>query len=131
MNAALHAVPLDTPAGETTQAETGIVGVACQTAAVTGRSVFELQADGEEKGKDELDERLGMTKELSVGCLIVEIDGERAVVACRFGCLSHVSSPCGWRLGRMRHYWSNILTLQAYSESLKTSPLNSVECGIF
>ena len=55
---------LDTPDGETAEPNSGIMGVAGQRAAVTGRFVVELKADGEDKGKDELDERLGVVKEL-------------------------------------------------------------------
>jgi hypothetical protein len=39
----------------------------------------------------------------------VEIDGDGAVVACRFGTLSHVSSPCRWLSVRMRHGEGNAL----------------------
>jgi hypothetical protein len=53
----------------------------------------ELEAEGEDEGEDILDERLGVTQERKVGRLIVEIDGEGAILAWRFGGLSHVSSP--------------------------------------
>ena len=85
---------LDTPDGETIQADTSIVGVAGQTPALaTAGLVEELKAEREKKREYELDKRFGVAQELSVGRLIVEIDGERAVVACRFGGVSHVSSP--------------------------------------
>jgi hypothetical protein len=85
---------LDTPDGETTQAETGIVGVARQAPALAAAGlVEELKAESEKKREHELDKRFGVAQELSVSRLIMEIDGERAVVACRFGGLSHVSSP--------------------------------------
>jgi hypothetical protein len=58
----------------------------------------------------------------------VEIDGERAVVACRFGGVSHVSFPGQMPLARMRHREGNVLKDQAYCERLGASPLNSVEC---
>jgi hypothetical protein len=54
-----------------------------------------FQGGRSDKGEDELDKRLGVAQEFSVGRLIVEIDGDGAVFAYRFGSLSHVSSPCG------------------------------------
>jgi len=45
----------------------------------------------------------------NVGRLIMEIDGERAVVACRFGGLSRVSSPGQRPLTRMRYGEGNML----------------------
>src|SRR6266849_3676970 len=105
---------LDTPDGETTQAETSIVGVAGQTPALaTAGLVEELKAEREKKREYELDKRFGVAQELSVGRLIVEIDGERAVVACRFGGVSHVSSPGQMPLARMRHREGNVLKDQA------------------
>jgi hypothetical protein len=51
--------------------------------------VCELKADREEEGQDELDKRFGITQECKVGRLIVEVDGNGAVLAGRFGGLSH------------------------------------------
>ena len=53
----------------------------------------ELEANREHEGKDKLDKRLGGAHEGKVGRLIVEVDGDGPVVACRFGGLSHVSPP--------------------------------------
>src|SRR6266568_4889856 len=85
---------LDTPDGETTQPETGIVGVARQalTLAAAGL-VEELKAKREEKREHELDKRLGITKELQISRLILKIDDDGPVVACRRGGLSHLSPP--------------------------------------
>jgi len=90
------------------------VGVAGQTPALaTAGLVEELKAEREKKREYELDKRFGVAQELSVGRLIVEIDGERAVVACRFGGVSHVSSPGQMPLAWMRHRESNVLKDQA------------------
>src|SRR5215467_5562804 len=86
---------LHTPDGETAQAGPDIMGVARQApVAATRGLVCELEADRQDKGEDELDKRLGVALEFSVGRLIVGIDGDGAVFAYRFGSLSHVSSPC-------------------------------------
>src|SRR4029450_1393451 len=55
------------PDGDSTQPDTGIVGVAGQapTLAAAGL-VEELKAESEEKREHELDKRLGVTKELKV-----------------------------------------------------------------
>jgi hypothetical protein len=50
--------------------------------------VEEWKAESEEKRAHELDKRLGVAHEGKVGCLIVEVDGNRAVRACRFGGLA-------------------------------------------
>ena len=55
---------LDAPDGETTQANTGIMGVARQAATLAAAGlVEELKAEGEEKGEDELDKRFGVVYE--------------------------------------------------------------------
>src|SRR5213080_168369 len=92
---------LHAPDGETTQADPDIMGVAGQApAAATRGLVCKLEADRQDKGEDELDTRFGVAQEGKVGRLIVEIDGDGAVFASRFGTLSHVSSPCRWPLVR-------------------------------
>jgi hypothetical protein len=121
---------LETPDGETAQAGAGIMGVACQAAALAATGVVcELEAEGEEEGEDAFDKRFAITKELEVGGFGVEIDGDGAVLACRFGGVSHVSSPGQRPLVRMRYGDGNVLKDQAYCERLGASPLNSVECG--
>ena len=96
----------------------------------TGRRVGELQAQGEDKGEDELDKRLGVVKELVVRRFIVEINGDGAVFACHFGGLAHVSCPCRWLSAQRRHGEGNPLQEQAYGERIGASPLNPMECGV-
>ena len=91
-------------------------------------SMFNQHAKWLKVTEDELDKRFGVAHECKVGRLIVEIDGDRAVFACRFGTLSHVSSPCRWLLVRMRHREGNVLKDQAYCERIGASPLNPMEC---
>ncbi len=75
------------------------MGVSRETGAAATRGfVGELQAKGEKTGEDELDKRLAIVHQLKIGGFIGEIDGDGAVFACRFGGLSHVSSPCRWPL---------------------------------
>src|SRR5262245_43121996 len=70
---------LETPDGETAQPETGIVGVAGQVPALAAAGlVEELKAESEEKREHELDKHLSVAHEGKVGCLIVEVDGNRA-----------------------------------------------------
>src|SRR2546426_12267543 len=85
---------VNAPDGKPAQADSHIMGVASQTpAAVTGRFVVELKADGEDEGEDQLNKRFGVVQQCKGGRLIVEVDGEGAVLACRFGSIAHVSSP--------------------------------------
>jgi len=120
---------LDTPDGKPTQAETGIVGVTRQapTRAAAGL-VEELKTDREDEGQDKLDKRLGVVEELAIGRFSVEINGDRAVFACHFGGLAHVSSPCRWLSVQRRHREGNPLQEQAYGERIGSSPLNPMEC---
>ena len=80
---------LDPPDREATQPDTGIVGVADQTPTLAAAGlVDELKAKRENEGEDELDKRFGVAQEGKVGRLIVEVDGDRTVFACRFGTLA-------------------------------------------
>src|SRR6266571_3115974 len=106
------------------------MGVARQASTLTAAGlVEELKAEGEEEGEDELDERVGVGQEPKIGRLIVEIDGEGAVVTYRFGGVPHVSSPGQRPFAQMRHGEGNVLKDQMNCERLGSSPLNSVECG--
>src|SRR5216683_7426162 len=123
---------LDPPEGETTQPDTGIVGVAGQAPALAAAGlVEELQAEREEKREHELDKRLGVTKELKVRRLVLKIDGDGPVVACRLGCLFHLSPPLRWSLALKRHHGGNVLKYQEYCEKRRVLPLNPMESGIF
>jgi len=62
-------------------------------AAATGGLVYELKAKGQEKGEDAFNKRPAIAKQLKVGRFILEINGNRAVCARRFGCCAHVSPP--------------------------------------
>src|SRR5215468_2961488 len=99
------------------------MGVAGQTpAARTGRLVGELKAQGEDEGEDKLDKRLAIADQLEVGGWVLEINGDGTVLACRFGGLCHVSSPCRRWWVQMRHSESNVLKWQGYCESLRAPP---------
>jgi hypothetical protein len=92
---ALHA-----PNGEPTQADSHIMGVAHQAPATTTAGlVFELKAQGEEKSEDEFDKCLAIINQLKVSGVIVEINGNRAVFPCGFGCLSPVSPSVEMAIG--------------------------------
>jgi hypothetical protein len=56
--------------------------------------VVELKAQREDESPDDLDKGLAVVKELEVGGLILEIDGEGAVFTGGFSGLGPVSSPC-------------------------------------
>jgi len=106
------------------------VGVAGQAPALAAAGlVEELKAESEEKRAHELDKRLGVTQELKVRRLVLKIDGDGPVVACRLGCLSHLSPPLRWSLALMRHHGGNLLKYQEYCEERRVLPLNSMECG--
>src|SRR5512145_1565448 len=92
---ALHA-----PDGETAKPHADIMGVTGQTpAAVTGRLVGELKAQGEDEGQDKLDKRLTISNELKVGGFILEIDGKGTVCPWCFGGLSQVSPSVKMAIG--------------------------------
>ena len=88
---------LDPPDGEPTHTAADIMRVTGETPApATGRRVGEPKAQGQDKSEDELDKRLGVTEELKVGRLVLEIDGDGPVLACRLGGVSHLSPPLRW-----------------------------------
>ena len=67
----------------------------CQEpAAVTGRLVFQLEAEGEEEGDDTLEKRLPIFHQVKVCRFISKIDGDGAVLSLRFGRCAHVSPLC-------------------------------------
>jgi hypothetical protein len=86
------------------------MGVASQsTATVTGRFVGELKAQGEDEGQDKPNECFAIAEQREVDGLIMEIDGEGAVLAFGFVGLWHVSSPFVWRWVGIRHREDNVL----------------------
>ena len=62
-------------------------------AAVTGRLVSKLKANGQEEGEHELEKRLAIAKQLKVGRFILKIDGDGPVCAWLFSLASHRSPP--------------------------------------
>jgi len=68
-------------------------------AAVTGRLVGKLKAQGEKKGDHQFDKRLPIVKQLKVGGFIVEIDGDGAVVPRLCGCCGQGVTPRSSGLG--------------------------------
>src|SRR2546425_8747790 len=94
------------------------------------RGEHPLKAEREEKREHELDKRLGVTQELKVRRLVLKIDGDGPVLACRLGCLVHLSPPLRWSLALMRHHGGNVLKYQEYCEERRVLPLNPMESGI-
>ena len=85
---------LDTPDGEPTQPETGIVGVAGQAPALAAAGlVGELKANREDTGKHAFDKRLAIAKQLIVERFILKINGDGPVFTGRFGWAWYVSPP--------------------------------------
>src|SRR5215813_11226196 len=83
---------LDPPDGHTPPTETDIMRMPRQaSAAVTGRIVFQLEAEGEEKSEHELEKRLTIAKELKVGRFVLKIDGDGPIFAGLTGSVAHGS----------------------------------------
>ena len=71
------------------------MGVACQApASATGRLMFELKAQGEEKGEHTFDKRLPVCNQVKVGRVISKVNGDSAVFSRRFRCCAHVLPLC-------------------------------------
>ena len=51
----------------------------------------QLEADREDEGKNELNKRFTIANQLEVGGWVLEVDGDCAVLACRFGPVAYVS----------------------------------------
>ena len=85
---------LHPPNGETTQANTDVMGMTRQVpAAATGGLVLELKAKGHDEGGDTFEERLPIAKQLEICCFAPEIDGDGAVFSRRLRRCAHVSPP--------------------------------------
>jgi hypothetical protein len=68
------------------------MGMTGQTAtAVAACLMVELKANREDKGEDKLDKRFAIADQLEVGGWVLEVNGDGAVLACRFGPVAHVS----------------------------------------
>src|SRR5215831_19396832 len=90
---------LHPPDGETTQPDTGIMGVAGETPTpATGRLMFQLQAKGEEKGEHTFDKRFAVAQQLHIGRFVLKINGDSPVFAGLTGSGSH-GSPSGQMVG--------------------------------
>jgi len=71
-----------------------VTGVADQApASVAGALVYELKADGQDKGQHPFEERLAIVQQVRVGRFIVEIDGDGAVVPSLCGCFGQCVTP--------------------------------------
>ena len=71
--------------------------VACQApAAATGRLGFQLKAKRQEEGEHELAKRLAITKQLKVGCFVLEIDSDRPIFAGLAGLFWHGAPSRHW-----------------------------------
>src|SRR5712691_7582039 len=82
------------PDGHPTQTDAYIMRMPRQApAAITGRLVFELEAEGEEESDDTLEKRLAVAKQLKVGRFVLKIDGDGPVFSRRFSRCAHVSPP--------------------------------------
>jgi hypothetical protein len=57
-----------------------------QPALATDRRVGELEAQGQDKGEDELHKRLAIVQQAKAGRFILKIDGGGAVVPCLCSC---------------------------------------------
>ena len=85
---------LETPDGDPTQADTDIMGVACQApTALTSCLVCELKAKGQDKSHHQFNKGLAVAKQLNVGRFVSKIDSDGPVFAGPFGCVLHVSPP--------------------------------------
>ena len=115
---------LDTPDSDPTQTDTNVMRVARQAPApATGCLVGELKAKRQHEGKDTLEKRLPIAKQLKVRCFMLKIDGDGTVCACLFGCFAHVSHPQVIRSRqRMRHDGGNTRKYQDHREGLRTLP---------
>src|SRR5207244_11554648 len=111
--------PPEPPDGATTQTDPRLMGVAREAPAFTAAGlVEELKTEGEEEREDAFDKRFGVAQERTVDRLIAEVDGDRAVVAYRFGGVSHVSFPVQRSLARSTRGEGNTGKNQVYGRRL-------------
>src|SRR5262249_11224464 len=103
---------LDTPDGDSTQADPDIMRVARQAPpAVTGRLVEELKAKRQHEGEHTLEKRLPIAKQMKVGCFVSKINGNGAVFAGPFGGFPHVSPPRSQVVRAHKGQWGEMLEI--------------------
>ena len=86
---------LDAPDGDPTQPNTRIMRMARQAPSpATRRLMFELKANGEEKGEDTFDKRLTVCNQVKVGRVVSKVNGDSAVFSRRFRRCAHVLPLC-------------------------------------
>ena len=84
---------LDAPDSDPTEPDTDVMRVAGQApAAGTSRLVFQLKAQGQEKGEHKFEKRLAVAKQLKVGRFILKINRDGAVFTGLAGCIVPGSS---------------------------------------
>ena len=84
---------LDAPDGDPTQPNTRIMRMARQApSSAAGRLVFQLKAQGQEKGEHKFEKRLAVAKQLKVGRFILKINRDGAVFTGLAGCIVPGSS---------------------------------------
>jgi len=85
---------LETPDGYTSEPETDVMRVTRHASSTaTGRLVFQLKTNRQDKGERKLEKRLAVAKQVIVGRFIVEIDGNNAVLPCPCGYLAQCVTP--------------------------------------
>jgi hypothetical protein len=83
------------PDAHPTQTETDLMRMPCQApAAMTGRLVFALAAEGQEASDDPLEKRLPVFNHAKLSRFVSKLDGDGAIFAGPFGGLPQVS-PLG------------------------------------
>jgi hypothetical protein len=131
VNTAVHRT-LDTPDGETTLADTGMMGEARQASApAIDGFVLQLKAEGHDEGEDTFEERIPIAKQLEIRRFALEIDSDGAIFSCRFAPVS-ICAPSvirSWKL--RRDSGGKALQSQDYCEGLRVLPLKAMEGGHF
>jgi hypothetical protein len=100
------------PDGESTQPDTGLMGVACKTPATAPSGlVFELKAEGQEEGDHAFDKGFAIAKQLKVGRFMLKINRDSPVFAGLASGIVHGSSS-GQRVGAADDpKWRNTCTI--------------------
>src|SRR5262249_39696974 len=116
--------------GDPTQTDTRIMGVTREApAAVTGRLMEQLRAQGQEKGEDAFNKRLPVIKQAEVGGFVVKIDSDGPVFAGLGGGITH-GHPSVFRSRKTtRHHEGNALQSQDHCAGIRGLPLKTMESG--
>src|SRR5215831_659144 len=121
---------LEPPDSEPAQADTDIMGVACEAATTaTRRLMSELKAQRQDEGQHAFNKRFAVAQQLIVRAFVVKIDSDGAVFAGLAASVAHRSSSDQMVGAGDDAQWGNAYPIARRHAGVGALPLKAMECG--